>query len=323
MPSPSGTSTASLAATAARAKARAPCGKTRFWTTSSAPTSPTSGSQIDSRVWRFTVSVPVLSDAITVQEPSPSTAAIRRTITERLAMREAATESTTVSATGSPSGMAETASATATKKTSESGVPRQSSIPASTTAAPTTAMLIVRANRSIRSISGGRVPSPRETAAAIAPNSVSPPVATVTPVARPDVTTVPAWAMESRSATGASAATGCVDFSTGSDSPVRADSSTARSSTSTSRRSAGTRFPDSSSTRSPGTTSSDGTERSRPPRTTRTSVSSRWRRASAALSAFHSWKVPTTALTSTTTRMKAASRQSPSPAETAAATRRT
>ena len=86
--------------------------------------------------------------------------------------------------------------------------PRQNAIPASTMRATTTAMLIVRANRSIRSIRGGFVPSLPETAAAIAPISVRPPVATATPAPRPEVTTVPAWAMERRSATGASAATG-------------------------------------------------------------------------------------------------------------------
>ncbi len=52
---------------------------------------------------------------------------------------------------------------------------------------------------------------------------------------------------------GAAPATGSVPFSTGTDSPVRAASLTRRFLTRKSRRSAGTRAPDSSSTMSPGT----------------------------------------------------------------------
>lgn len=64
------------------------------------------------------------------------------------------------------------------------------------------------------------------------------------------------------------------DFSTGTDSPVRAASSLVRFLTSTRRRSAGTRSPDSSSTTSPGTSSSAGTRRTAPARTTRASAES-------------------------------------------------
>ncbi|OPZ20407.1 MAG: hypothetical protein BWZ10_00668 [candidate division BRC1 bacterium ADurb.BinA364] len=58
------------------------------------------------------VSVPVLSLAIIVQLPNPSTAASRRTTTPRRAMRVVATANATVIATGNPSGIADTASAT-------------------------------------------------------------------------------------------------------------------------------------------------------------------------------------------------------------------
>jgi hypothetical protein len=56
-----------------------------------------------------------------------------------------------------------------------------------------------------------------------------------------------------RSARGVSAGSGSVDFSTGTDSPVRADSSTWRLRDFTRRKSAGTLSPDDSSTISPGT----------------------------------------------------------------------
>ena len=55
------------------------------------------------------------------------------------------------------------------------------------------------------------------------PSSVSPPVATTTPVARPDTTRVPENAMFSRSPTVAAAGTGPVVLLAGTDSPVSID----------------------------------------------------------------------------------------------------
>ena len=60
----------------------------------------------------FFVSVPVLSEAMTLAEPSVSTAARCRTIAFRRAMRCTPIESTAVTTAGSPSGTAATASAT-------------------------------------------------------------------------------------------------------------------------------------------------------------------------------------------------------------------
>ena len=60
----------------------------------------------------FFVSVPVLSDAMTLAEPSVSTAARCRTMALRCAMRCTPIESTAVTTAGSPSGTAATASAT-------------------------------------------------------------------------------------------------------------------------------------------------------------------------------------------------------------------
>ena len=68
----------------------------------------------------FFVSVPVLSDAMTLAEPSVSTAARWRTIALRFAMRCTPSESTAVTIAGSPSGTAATASATPRMSTSSS-----------------------------------------------------------------------------------------------------------------------------------------------------------------------------------------------------------
>ena len=271
----------------------------------------------------MTVRVPVLSLAMQVQLPRLSTAAIRRTITCRFAMREAATESTTVSATGRPSGMAETASATTKKKTSTRGMPRANAIAPRSAPAPTTAIEIFRANSSIRRTSGGFALSTEAIEVAIPPTCVRPAVATTTPLARPNAIVLPAKAMVHRSATGASGGSAPpAPFSTATDSPVSRDSSIRRSRASSSRRSAGTRRPDSSRTTSPGTRSSAGTSSVLPERRTVAVVVSRVRRAWALRSAFHSWTVPTAALTRTTIMMKTASVASPSASEMPAAIRR-
>ena len=101
------------------------------------------------------------------------------------------------------------------------------------------------------SVSG--CPCPRPTA--IRPNSAWLPVATTTPVADPARTTVPISAQQLSSASGEPAATGSVDFSTGSDSPVRTDSSHSSPAVVSSRISAGTTWPSCRSTTSPGTSS--------------------------------------------------------------------
>jgi hypothetical protein len=68
----------------------------------------------------FLVSVPVLSEAMTVAEPSVSTAARWRTMAFRLAMRCTPRERTAVTTAGRPSGTAATASATPRIRTSNS-----------------------------------------------------------------------------------------------------------------------------------------------------------------------------------------------------------
>ena len=93
----------------------------------------------------FFVSVPVLSEAITLAEPSVSTAARWRTIALRRAMRCTPIESTAVTTAGSPSGTAATASATPRISTSKMAeAPRTSSttmiVTIITTAMATTTM---------------------------------------------------------------------------------------------------------------------------------------------------------------------------------------
>ena len=67
----------------------------------------------------FLVSVPVLSEAMTLAEPSVSTAARWRTMAFRFAMRCTPSESTAVTMAGKPSGTAATASATPRMSTSK------------------------------------------------------------------------------------------------------------------------------------------------------------------------------------------------------------
>jgi hypothetical protein len=75
----------------------------------------------------------------------------------------------------------------------------------------------------------------------MAPSSVRSPVATTTPRPRPVVTTVPVKAMPTRSASQVRLPGGVgAPLVTGTDSPVRSDSSTCRPLTATRRRSAGT-----------------------------------------------------------------------------------
>ncbi len=117
--------------------------------------------------------------------------------------------------------------------------------------------------------------------------------------------------MPSRSPTVAFSATASVVLSIGTDSPVSAASSVRRFLTSTRRRSAGMRSPDSSSTTSPGTSSSAGIRRVSPPRMVLASAESMLRIESSAFSALPSWMNPSRALRITTPRMTAASSHRP------------
>ena len=75
------------------------------------------------RVMRFWVRVPVLSEQITDALPRVSTAGSLRIMAFLLTMRCTPMESTIVTMAGSPSGMAETARETAVIKISRAGMP--------------------------------------------------------------------------------------------------------------------------------------------------------------------------------------------------------
>ena len=147
--------------------------------------------------------------------------------------------------------------------------------------------------------------------AATAPNSVCAPVATTTPRARPACTTVPINAQPDSSASVVPVGTGPASLSTGSDSPVRTDSSHSRPVASSSRMSAGTTSPSRRSTTSPGTSSVTSTVTGGPARTT----SVRWWiwecRASAAFSARNSLTKPSTTDSAMMTPMMTAELLSP------------
>ncbi len=75
-------------------------------------------------IW-FWVSVPVLSEQMTVTLPSVSTADSLRMMARRCAMRETPMARVTVSAAGKPSGIMATASAMAAVKVSTTDCPRR------------------------------------------------------------------------------------------------------------------------------------------------------------------------------------------------------
>ena len=77
-------------------------------------------------IW-FSVSVPVLSEQMTVVLPRVSTAGSLRMMARRRAMRDTPMARVMVTAAGRPSGMAPTASATAAMNMSTTGSPAQHS----------------------------------------------------------------------------------------------------------------------------------------------------------------------------------------------------
>ena len=141
------------------------------------------------------VSVPVLSDTITVVLPNVSTAGRERIIAPRCAMRRTPTANVIVSTTGNPSGMADTATATAVKKISAGDMPRTSPM-TSTSVASATIVSPTRRLNTAKAISMGVAVRPTaRIASAMRPNSVAAAVRTTTPRPRPCTTVVPANAM--------------------------------------------------------------------------------------------------------------------------------
>ena len=235
------------------------------------------------------MSVPVLSVQITVVEPSASTAGRLRTRACLRAMRQTPTASRIVTTIASPSGTAETAIERANMPIARRSMPRSRPMATKAAARAATASPIVRLSRRRRPISGGSAGS-SEMWPAMRPTSLAMPVPTTTARPRPRVITVFMKTMSLRSPSGAPASsTGAVALSTATDSPVRLDSSAARSMASSSRASAATRSPAARASTSPGTTVSAGSEAGRPSRRIVAWGLVMSRRAASALAALRSW----------------------------------
>ena len=125
-----------------------------------------------STVIRLTVSVPVLSDPMTVVEPSVSTLGRCRTTALRVAMRDTPTPIATDRTTGSASGIEETISATVERKASPSPVPRMRLVMNTATPTTTSSTAMVFSSRSVR-ICSGVFPLSVWTRSAMEPSSVS------------------------------------------------------------------------------------------------------------------------------------------------------
>ena len=143
-------------------------------------------------------------------------------------------------------------------------------------------------NLAIERVRGVSTRSTSPSMVVMRPISVSCPVPVTTPRPEPAATVVPEKAMQERSPSGASAATGRVFLSAATDSPVRADSSTRRLAVLNRRRSAGTLSPARSLTTSPGTSWSESTVIQLPSRRTSEAGESISRIAASASAAFPS-----------------------------------
>ena len=193
--------------------------------------------------------MPVLSEAITVQLPSDSADFSFRTITCFLAILFDAIVSAIVSASGKPSGSAETAKAITVSKSVSGSLPRKTSKTVMASATIKTIIEIWRENFSMRIVSGDFSSSVVARLSAILPSSVSSPMPTTTASARPDTTAVPEKAILICAEIAAFFVSISPSvFSIWTDSPVRIDSSTMKLWTFTRRMSAEILSPDSSKT---------------------------------------------------------------------------
>ncbi len=205
-----------------------------------------------------------------VTDPRVSTAGSRRTSALRRAIARAPNASATVTTAGRASGIAATARLTAVRSMIGTGSPRSQPRPKTRAQIASAASANRRPSTPSRRWSGVAGASAPRSSAAMRPSSVRGPVSSTTPRPRPRATTVPFHAWPCRSGRSRSAASGpaTTSFSTGADSPVRADSSTRRRAASRRRRSAGTTFPASSRTTSPGTSPEAGSVSRAPSRRT-------------------------------------------------------
>ncbi len=174
-----------------RHQCSAPPGVSAATSESSGTCSSSPADQRERTVMLFSVRVPVLSVQITVAPPSVSTAGSRRITARRRAIRETPIARVTVTAAGSPSGIAPTARATAAVNMSTAGSPRRTPT-AKVSAASTRITRVSRAlNDASWRVSGVAKDFAEPTRRWISPSSVPAPVATTTPAPEPAVTSVP------------------------------------------------------------------------------------------------------------------------------------
>mmetsp|Transcript_7176 Transcript_7176/g.16691 ORF Transcript_7176/g.16691 Transcript_7176/m.16691 type:complete len:418 (+) Transcript_7176:1677-2930(+) len=272
----------------------------------------------------FLVSVPVLSEQITVTDPRVSTAGSCRMIALLLASICIASASEIVTTAGSPSGMMATAMATVDLKAS----PSSKSCTRYATQNVITAMMstkteIHRPNISSCTMRFVFCESTLETMAEIFPISARSPVPHTTPLPCPVMTMVAEKAMFLRSPSADCGRHTSVCFEIGFDSPVSIASRIPQLPvTSIMRRSAGQRSPDWMKHTSPGTTFFASIILRSPPRITVALEESMPWIAAAACSARPSCTRPIVTLMTTTPPMRATSAQSwRTPATIAAAMR--
>ena len=259
-------------------------------------------------VMRFCVSVPVLSEQITVAAPSVSTAGSRVRIAPRFAMRCTPSESTTVTIAGSPSGIAATAREIARRKLLSGGTLCRTpsrKITAQIASAPSPSTRPTFLSFCCRGVCGACCSS---SIPAMRPICVCIPVSQTTAVPWPVSITVEANSMFRRSALAQSSPhTASASFSQGIASPVSALSCVVTPTAVRSRASAAMRPPADSSRMSPGTTSDASIRISCPSRSTAAWGADSFCSASSAFCARVSCTVPITALSTTMPRMTAQS----------------
>ena len=241
----------------------------RFPSCECAATSPDAPATVRT-VMRFSVSVPVLSEQMTLALPSVSTAGIRRTMLFFAAIRRTPTASTIVTTAGRPSGIAATARLIDSRNMSSGGVCSKRpmrKISAQMASAPAPSQRPVCARRFCSGVFGGSCDA---IIPAMRPTSVRMPVAVTTPSPFPAVISEGENTMFFRSPSGVfSGSTTPASFAAGRLSPVSALSPALNPFDSISRRSAGAISPARSRTRSPGTSCAASTVSSRPLRMTR------------------------------------------------------
>jgi hypothetical protein len=140
----------------------------------------------------FSVSVPVLSEQITVVLPSASTAGRWRMMARRFAMRPTPMASVMLIAAGRPSGIAPTASATAAISIATQLSPRSTPMAKVSAARPRITHSSRPANSPIFFVSGVAISGAPAIRPEMRPVSVASAVATTRPLPWPATTVVPA-----------------------------------------------------------------------------------------------------------------------------------